>query len=226
MNARGDGSRPDEEPDDARSEADSERQEAADQRREREMAAAWAAGPEAAIAARAADMVKDKLLREPLRKMGFGFVVDSSPAARLAAVAGAVFMLVILAVIAAAAGTLLQETFGLPFWAGVAGIMLAVGLLAFAGTHLIQGVMAGWSVVLYAAYFVLFSWCLSRFGRETLGGFNTSVEGLGWASAGVRYAAYNVAIVNFETEGTNLFSDGGQRFRVSFDIVELDKRTP
>ena len=40
------------------------------------------------------------------------------------------------------------------------------------------------------------------------------------------YAAYNVVIVNFETEGTNLFSDGGQRFRVSFDIVELDKRTP
>lgn len=40
------------------------------------------------------------------------------------------------------------------------------------------------------------------------------------------YAAYNVAILNFETISTNLRLNNGQGFGVSFDIVELDKRTP
>ena len=106
-----------------------------------------------------------------------------------------VFMLVILAVIAAAAGSLLQETFGLPYWVGVTGILLAVGALVFAGTGLIQGVMTGWSVILYGAYIALFAWCLLRFGGPTMQALGTPLEGLGWVPAGVRYAAYNVALI-------------------------------
>jgi uncharacterized membrane protein YkvI len=106
-----------------------------------------------------------------------------------------VLMLVILAVIAAASGSLLLETFGLPYWVGVTGIMLAVGGLVFAGTTLIQGVMAGWSVVLYGAYIALFAWCLGRFGGHTLEALGTPLEGMGWGAAGVRYAAYNVALI-------------------------------
>jgi uncharacterized membrane protein YkvI len=106
-----------------------------------------------------------------------------------------VFMLVILAVIAAASGSLIQETFGLPYWIGVVGIMLAVGSLTLAGTRLIEEVMAGWSAVLYAAYLVLFGWCLWRFGGDTARAFETPVDGPGWVSAGVRYAAYNVALI-------------------------------
>jgi len=106
-----------------------------------------------------------------------------------------VLMLVILAVIAAASGSLLQETFSLPYWVGVGGIMVAVGGLVFAGTSLIEGVMAGWSVVLYGTYFVLFAWCLVRFGGQTAQAFGTPVDSSGWGSAGVRYAAYNVALI-------------------------------
>jgi len=106
-----------------------------------------------------------------------------------------IFMLVILAVIAAASGALLQETFSLPYWVGVGGIMVAVGTLVFAGTKLIEGVMAGWSVVLYGAYFTLFIWCMARFGGETLGAFRAPVSGAGWGMAGLRYAAYNVALI-------------------------------
>lgn len=105
------------------------------------------------------------------------------------------FMLLILAVIAAASGALLQETFQLPYWVGVVGIMMAVGGLVFAGTRLIEGVMAGWSVVLYGAYFALFLWCLARFGPETRGALTVPLEGWGWSTAGVRYAAYNVALI-------------------------------
>jgi uncharacterized membrane protein YkvI len=110
-------------------------------------------------------------------------------------VAYLIFMLLILAVIAAAAGALLEETFGLPYWVGVVGIMTAVGALVFAGTKLIEGVMAGWSVVLYGAYVVLFVWCLGRFGPETASALRTPMGDAAWGTAGVRYAAYNVALI-------------------------------
>jgi uncharacterized membrane protein YkvI len=110
-------------------------------------------------------------------------------------VAYLVFMLLILAVIAAAAGALLQETFQLPYWAGVFGIMTAVGGLVFAGTRFIEGVMAGWSVVLYGAYLALFIWCLGRFGPETASALGTPLGDAAWGMAGVRYAAYNVALI-------------------------------
>jgi uncharacterized membrane protein YkvI len=105
------------------------------------------------------------------------------------------FMLLILAVIAAASGALLQETFGVPYWAGVMGMMVAVGGLALAGSQIIERFMAGWSVVLYAAYLALFIWCLSRFSGETAAAFSDSELGFGWGKAGVRYAAYNIALI-------------------------------
>ena len=49
-----------------------------------------------------------------------------------------VFMLLILAVIAAASGSLLEETFGLPYWVGVVGIMVAVGSLVLGGSSAIE----------------------------------------------------------------------------------------
>ncbi len=116
------------------------------------------------------------------------------------------FMLLILAVIAAAAGTLLQETFHLPYWIGVAGIMVAVGVLVPAGSGVIERVMAVWSVVLYLAFLILFLWCFHRFGPETVQAFSsTRLEG-GWGLAGVRYAAYNVALIPpllFSVRGLN-----------------------
>ena len=65
-------------------------------------------------------------------------------------------------------GALLEETFGLPYWAGVVGIMVAVGALVLGGSRVIEGVMTSWSVVLYLAYVILFCWCFSRFGDEII----------------------------------------------------------
>ena len=106
-----------------------------------------------------------------------------------------VFMLLILAVIAAASGALLEETFGLPYWIGVVGIMVAVGALVLGGSRIIEGVMAGWSVVLYAAYIVLFVWCFHRFGDQIFTAFREPVATGSWGVAGVRYAAYNIALI-------------------------------
>jgi uncharacterized membrane protein YkvI len=106
-----------------------------------------------------------------------------------------VFMLLILAVIAAASGSLLEETFGLPYWFGVAGIMVAVGALVLGGSRTIEGVMASWSVVLYGAYLVLFVWCFRAFGSDIVAAFSEPIETGAWGIAGVKYAAYNVALI-------------------------------
>ena len=104
-------------------------------------------------------------------------------------------MLIVLAVVGAAAGSILQETFGLPYAVGVVGIMAAVGALVFFGTDLIERFLAGWSFVLYAAYLTLVVWAVVRFGGEIGSAFAGSrLEGP-WVMGGIRYAAYNLAVI-------------------------------
>lgn len=106
-----------------------------------------------------------------------------------------VLMVIILAVVAAAAGAIMEETFGVPYWVGVAGIMAAVGALAFGGSPLIERFFALWSFVLYAVYVVFFVWCFQRFGGAMAANLAAEPAGHGWAWAGVRYAGYNLAIL-------------------------------
>lgn len=109
----------------------------------------------------------------------------------------AVMLLLILAVIAAAAGTILQELFGFPYLVGVVGIMAAVGFLTFKGTSLIEWFMARWSFVLYGVYIVFFAWCFARFGPTITGALTETDGGMGtgWLWGGIRYAAYNFAVI-------------------------------
>ncbi|UCF18685.1 MAG: hypothetical protein JSU87_12140 [Gemmatimonadota bacterium] len=102
---------------------------------------------------------------------------------------------IILAVIAAAAGSILQETFALPYAAGVLGIMTAVGFLVFRGSTTIARVLATWSFVLYAVYIILVIWSVAEFGPEIRAAFAGGEAGAGWLVGGVRYAAYNLAII-------------------------------
>ena len=102
---------------------------------------------------------------------------------------------IVLAVIAAAAGTMLSETFGLPYAAGVVGIMAAVGFLVFQGSGTIEKTLAGWSFVLYAVYVVLFVWSFSLFGREISGALTSGEIHGSWLLGGVRYAGYNLAVI-------------------------------
>ncbi len=101
----------------------------------------------------------------------------------------------VMAVIAAAAGAILNETFGLPNVVGVAGMMTAVGLLALWGTGAIEKFLAGWSFLLYGVYLVFFAWCFSSFGDAIVEGLTQVPIGSGWAMGGLRYSAYNLALV-------------------------------
>ncbi len=102
---------------------------------------------------------------------------------------------IILAVIAAAAGSILSETFALPYSLGVLGIMGAVGFLVFRGSATIERALAFWSFVLYAVYLAVFIWSFVEFAPQLRSAFAASEAGPAWAMGGVRYAAYNLAII-------------------------------
>ena len=104
-------------------------------------------------------------------------------------------MVIVLAVVAAASGAILEETFGLGYWTGVAAVMITVGVLAFGGSGVIERVFSAWSFVLYGVYVVFFAWCFQRFGGDMVSNLTSVPAGSRWAWEGVRYAGYNLAII-------------------------------
>jgi uncharacterized membrane protein YkvI len=104
-------------------------------------------------------------------------------------------LLIVLAVVAAASGAILEETFGLSYWIGVGAVMLAVGALVFGGNDAIERFFAAWSFVLYALYLALFFWCFQRFGPLISANLTAEPAGMRWLWAGLSYAGYNLAVI-------------------------------
>jgi len=106
-----------------------------------------------------------------------------------------ILLLLVLSVIAAAAGEILEETFGLPRLVGALGIMALVGAMVVGGNELIERLFASWSGVLYLVYIMFFVWCLSRFGSEIQTALAAgTVEG-SWLRGGIAYAGYNLGVL-------------------------------
>ena len=104
-------------------------------------------------------------------------------------------MMIVLAVIAAAAGSILEETFGLHYLVGVVGIMALVGALVFGGNRIIERAFTGWSAVLYVVYLVFFLWCLARFSPEIRTAFSAGTVVGNWALSGFEYVGYNLGVL-------------------------------
>jgi uncharacterized membrane protein YkvI len=104
-------------------------------------------------------------------------------------------LLIVLAVVAAAAGAIGRETFGLGYWIGVAGVMAAVGALVLGGSQRVERFLAGWSLLLYATYAVFFVLAFRAFGPGIADTLPAEPAGTGWAWAGIRYAGYNLAVI-------------------------------
>ena len=102
-------------------------------------------------------------------------------------------LLLVLAVVAAAAGAIAGGTFGAPYALGVGLTLGGVGLLAFLGSSAIERFFAGWSVALYAVWITLFVWSAVKFGGDVGQAFEASSAGGAWFGSGVRYAGYNLA---------------------------------
>jgi len=103
------------------------------------------------------------------------------------------FMLV-LAVLAAAAGNILRDHFGISYAVGLSLLLLVVGVLTFFGRTLIEKALTFWSVVLYATFIAFFVFVFSHDDVSLRDSFATQDIGSGWLTSGFKYALYNLAI--------------------------------
>jgi uncharacterized membrane protein YkvI len=104
-------------------------------------------------------------------------------------------LLIVLAVVAAASGEIMRDTFGLHYWVGVAAVMVSVGGLVFGGHEAIERFFSAWSFVLYGLYITFFVWCFRELGGAISANLASEPAGTGWAWAGLRYAGYNLAVI-------------------------------
>jgi len=104
-------------------------------------------------------------------------------------------LLLALSVIAAAAGNMMETSFGIPRAASTPILMGATGLLTFYGTRVIERFLSYWSFLLYGVYIVFMAWGVSLFGGEIASQFNQSSLEPGWFKGGVAYAGYNLAVI-------------------------------
>jgi uncharacterized membrane protein YkvI len=110
-------------------------------------------------------------------------------------IAYGVLGLLVLAVIAAAAGEMIAVHWAWPRTAGILLLIAPIGLLVFRGTALIEKVLAAWSFVLYATYVVLVVLYLHRYGGDLADIYAASPAAAGWFARGVKYFGYNLAVI-------------------------------
>lgn len=101
-------------------------------------------------------------------------------------------LIIVLSVIAAAAGSIAEQDFGLPHFAGGGLMMAVVGILVFKGTALVEKFFAVWSFVLFAVYIVFVAACFFTFGGSIVERLTAFEVKPGWFRGGLEYAAYNL----------------------------------
>jgi len=104
-------------------------------------------------------------------------------------------VLLILAVIGAATGSLFVETFGIPAEVGAVGLLVAIAFLAFEGTRVIEGFLSMWSLVLYGVYSLVFVSSMVAFGPAIADSLASSSGKAGWLLSGFRYGALQLSLV-------------------------------
>lgn len=106
-----------------------------------------------------------------------------------------VLLLIVLAVIASSAGTILNETLGLNYYVGVIGMMIGVGLLVLKGSEAIESFLSYWSFLLYAVYITFLVIIFVKFGSSISQNLAQGTMEPGWATGGLKYAFYNLGII-------------------------------
>ncbi len=104
-------------------------------------------------------------------------------------------MMLVISIVAAAAGDIVRDTFGLPPFVGIITIMSLIALVVFFGTSAIERFFALWSFVLYGTYILLLGWHLVQNGAEIRANLTAFGINDGWLQNGIAYSGYNLAAV-------------------------------
>ncbi len=106
--------------------------------------------------------------------------------------AGLLYLLV-LAVIGAAAGNILESELGLPNAIGIGIMLTAVVVLNFFGRNVVTRVLTVWSVALYAVFISFLLLVATRLTDAFSEGLANASSAEGWSTSGFQYLLYNVA---------------------------------
>lgn len=106
-----------------------------------------------------------------------------------------VLMAIVLGVIAAAAGSILNEMFNLNYYVGVVGLLIGVGLLVYNGNEAIERFLSYWSFVLYGVYILFLIVVSVKFGGHISANLAAGEVKSGFALNGFKYAWYNLGCV-------------------------------
>ena len=101
--------------------------------------------------------------------------------------------LLVLAVLASAAGNILRDNFGLPYGIGLSIMLVVVGTLTFYGRNVIAKVLTFWSFILYVVFFTFFVSVFSSEWTQIVEEINRAEIISGWWRSGFKYAMYNLA---------------------------------
>ena len=106
-----------------------------------------------------------------------------------------VLLTIVLGVVAASAGSILNELFGLNYVIGVILMMSGVGFLVFKGSEAIKTFLSYWSFVLYSVYIIFLITTYVLFGDAISANLAAGTAEPGFALNGFKYAWYNLGCV-------------------------------
>ena len=114
------------------------------------------------------------------------------PAWRVFEVAYVLFLVLLLAVFGAAAGTLGQAMFDWPLLVGTLLLMASIGAFAAFGNRSVERLFKWVSFLLYGVYALFLVLALSSFGDRIATSFASNPQHDGWLLGGITYAGYNI----------------------------------
>lgn len=122
--------------------------------------------------------------------------------------------LLVLAVLASAAGNISRDSLEIPYAAGLAVMLAVIGVLTFFGREVVEKTLTFWSLLLYGVFIAFFVVIFRTDGQLILDRVAAAEVVPGWGVSGFKYALYNIAAVplllyvarDFETRAEAMIS--------------------
>lgn len=106
-----------------------------------------------------------------------------------------IMFLLVLAVVASAAGEIFRESFNIPYYLGLAIMLAAVGTLTFFGREVVTKSLAIWTLLIYVTFAVYFVVAMGQLSEGVTEQLAIGEVKSGWWVSGLQYAMYNLFIV-------------------------------
>ena len=102
--------------------------------------------------------------------------------------------LLVLGVVSSAAGTILEQEFGIPGLAGLVAMLALVAVVVLLGRHLIENILTLWCLGMYAVFIAYFAQIWQASDTNLLSAAARGSVESGWLAGGLLYPMYNLAI--------------------------------